>query len=165
MSYTKMLYHIVTATKHRKRIITPRVEEKLFPLMCAVAEKHGGKIIAIGGIPDHVHMAAGVPPKVAVADFVGKVKADSSRLIKRRIPRLDEFKWQRGYGGFSISSFEASRVIEYVLDQKEHHREDTIWEELERVEEQEENEEGWERLLKMADRNTRGPNDHVCLSG
>jgi REP element-mobilizing transposase RayT len=136
-----MCYHIVTATKHRERIITPEVEEILYPLMRTKAKDLGAKILVMGGVEDHVHMAVRIPPKLAVADFVGKVKADSSRVIKKKLRWLDEFKWQKGYGGFTISSFDMQRVLDYVRDQKKHHRDGTLWELMEKIEEDDEDEE------------------------
>jgi hypothetical protein len=43
---------------------------------------------------------------------------------------IDLFNWQTGYGAFSVSESQASRVLNYIRDQKLHHQEQSFEDEL-----------------------------------
>ena len=87
-------------------------------------------LIAIGGMPDHVHLVARVPTNLSVADAVRTIKANSSKWINRREKGM-RFGWQRGYGAFSVSESQTPRVVQYVREQERHHRGRSFEQELE----------------------------------
>ena len=62
-----------------------------------------------------------IPPKLAVADFVGKVKGASSTLMNKSGITDQHFQWQREYGAFSLDRKRLPNHIAYVDAQKEHH--------------------------------------------
>jgi len=41
----------------------------------------------------------------------------------------EKFEWQKGFGGFSYSRSQRNNVIQYIMNQEEHHREKTFREE------------------------------------
>jgi REP element-mobilizing transposase RayT len=82
----------------------------------------GAVLVAMNGMPDHVHMLVSMPASVAVADLVRAVKANSSRWIHERWPQRRKFAWQQGYGAFSVSESATSQVKRYIEEQEEHHR-------------------------------------------
>lgn len=133
MALTIMRYHFVTGTKERAPLITPEVEPELYDSIREAAVEAGGCAIEIGGIEDHVHLVAAVRPDVAPSTFIGKVKGQTSRELAEKHSELEEFAWQTGYGGFTLSPFELGRVRSYVENQKAHHERGTTWEQLERT--------------------------------
>lgn len=133
MSYTRLRYHIITATKRRSPLITPEVESVLYPALQQKAQDKNGHLLQIGGIADHVHMIAVLHPSCAVADFVRAVKAGSSRAANRSAVCEGPFRWQRGYAAFSLNPLNLSRIIAYVARQKEHHRAGRLWAAYERL--------------------------------
>ncbi len=78
-------------------------------------------VIAIGGVEDHVHLLVGFPPTLAVSELVKKVKGSSSRLANSKDDRF--FKWQGGYGAFTVSRRSLDQVADYIRNQEMHHRE------------------------------------------
>jgi REP element-mobilizing transposase RayT len=66
-------------------------------------------------------MAVSIPPKLAVARFVGQVKAFSSARINRAKWIDHTFRWQSEYGAFTVGRRQLERVVDYVERQKEHH--------------------------------------------
>ena len=120
MSYTKFIYHIVTATKNRQPLLKGAVEEMAYSVLRAAAKDANGEIQFIGGIEDHVHAVADIHQTVAVCDFVRDIKAESSKAVGREFPDLG-FEWQIGYGAFTISHYDMGDVVDYVLNQKERH--------------------------------------------
>jgi putative transposase len=129
-TFTRHLYHIVFSTKGRRALLATRFRDELYAYMAGVARNVKGFSVAIGGTSDHVHCLCEVAPSVAVADFVGKVKSNSSRWIERRFKDIGPFDWQIGYGSFTVSESKRQDVVRYIANQTEHHRKRTFAEEL-----------------------------------
>jgi putative transposase len=128
-TFSNLSVHVVISTKDRVPMMTKRVRKRVFPYIGGVTEELGGTVIAIGGMPDHAHLVARLPANMCVADFVRKVKANSSKWINERSMDV-KFAWQRGYGAFSISQSVVSSVAQYVRNQERHHRLRSFEEEL-----------------------------------
>lgn len=136
MAYWQLFYHAVWATKDRQPLITEEIEPIIYKLMREKAVELGGAVFAINGIFDHVHFVGSIPPRIAVADFLGQVKgATSFRLNRQRSPALTKFAWQEKYGVFSFDGKRLPNVVAYVENQKHHHRERTLIPVLERWDE------------------------------
>lgn len=128
-THTRNLIHIVTSTKDRRALPTPPVRAALFPYMIGIAQNLESPLLAINGVDDHVHVLADLHPSIALADFVGKLKANASRWLNAAQPRA-RMAWQRGYGSFSESQSKADYVIAYIHAQEEHHRKTGFQDEL-----------------------------------
>lgn len=129
-TFSRRLYHIVFSTKERRALIMPRVRDRLFQYMSATARKAGARILRAGGTRDHVHLLATVVPHGDVAGFVGKVKANSSRWLRRTFPQMAGFGWQASYSSFSVSESARARVKACLESQQEHHRRRSFGKEL-----------------------------------
>ncbi len=90
----------------------------------------GGTLLDGNGPEDHIHLAAILPATRTVADVLRDVKSSSSRWIHDEFPSLSGFGWQDGYSAFSVSQSVMPRVLEYIGQQKEHHKKMTFEEEL-----------------------------------
>jgi putative transposase len=86
--------------------------------------------LIVGGVDDHVHVLCRLSRKIAIADLIKEVKADSSKWVKKHKLGIAEFTWQSGYAAFSVSPSNASRVKRYIENQKAHHRKTTFQDEL-----------------------------------
>ena len=128
-TFSNLSVHVVFSTKDRIPLITRRVRKRVFPYIGGVIKGLGGTVIAIGGMPDHAHRVARLPTNMCVADFVRKIKANSSKWMNERATDM-KFGWQRGYGAFSISQSVVSSVAQYVRNQERHHRSRSFEEEL-----------------------------------
>jgi REP element-mobilizing transposase RayT len=122
MSYWQLFYHIVWSTKQRQPLITPQIEPLIYDFLRAKAISLGGVVFAINGMEEHVHVVASIPPRIAVAKFVGQLKGVSSAKInKMRGIEEPRFAWQAEYGVFSFDHKRLPNVVAYVNRQKEHH--------------------------------------------
>ena len=83
-------------------------------------------MIAIGGMPDHVHLFVRFPSTISIADFVKYVKGSTSHLLTHRIDPEEFFKWQGSYGVFSVSEKDIPRIKSYIHHQKAHHNNDQV---------------------------------------
>lgn len=133
MPFWKLYYHFVWGTKNRQPLIASAFEADLYRAIAAKAQEMGGIIHAIGGIEDHVHVAASVPPKLAPARFIGDVKGNTSHYVNHVIRPDFEFHWQDDYGVFSFGEKSLSMVVRYIHEQKQHHAAGTLFDLMERM--------------------------------
>ena len=129
----QLYVHLIWATWDRAPLITPEIRERIYPMMQHHASEMGAKVIAIGGIEDHVHVLTRFPSTATIAEIVKHAKGASSNLMTQEIARGEFFKWQGYYGVFTLSKGLVPRVRDYVLNQEEHHRLGRLSEELERT--------------------------------
>ena len=83
-------------------------------------------------MPDHVHLLVKAPTRLSAAQIANQVKGVSSRFVHECLPYNEGFKWQNGYGVFSVGRNQVKGVTDYILNQKQHHAAETIhadWEE------------------------------------
>ena len=118
MSHTRLLYHIVFATKDRFPLIGESWATELHRYLAGIVKEHGGSVIEINGIADHVHLLVSLQPCDFPA-FMRELKSSSSKWAKRHQPK---FSWQRRYGAFTVSESAVDAVRDYIRKQKEHHR-------------------------------------------
>ena len=88
---------------------------------------------AIGGIEDHIHMAASLPPTVEIAQWVGDIKGASSHHINHGPCGLGSLVWQTGYGVVSFGKRDLPWGVDYIKRQREHHAAGRVEERLERI--------------------------------
>ena len=129
-TFTRLLYHVVFSTKSRVPFIDPKVRTELYPLMEGIVRRHKGWLLALGGMPDHVHLLLRLKPDLAIADLVRHVKGGSSKWVHEQVGLCPEFAWQLGYAAFSVSESKEGAVRAYIAKQEAHHRRATFEEEL-----------------------------------
>lgn len=120
-THQQLLYHIVFSTKNRRPTLTDGFREDVFAYMAGICEKIEGTAIKIGGFYDHVHLLIRIPAKIAVANFVGTLKCNTSKHINDTSEKIEKFGWQDGYGAFSVSVSQKERVLKYIENQMAHH--------------------------------------------
>ncbi len=135
MSYWKLYYHFVWGTKNRQPLILASIEADVYRAIAAKAQDMGGFVHAIGGIEDHVHLAASIPPKLAPAKFIGDVKGNCSHFVNHIIKPDFEFYWQDEYGVLSFGEKNLPSVVRYIHNQKQHHADGTLVAAMERMDE------------------------------
>jgi putative transposase len=120
-TYTQISIQAIFAVKGRENIITSNWREDLHRYMAGIIRKES-TLLAVGGWKDHIHVFCGLPPTMAVAEFVQKVKSNSSKWINEQKFVKGKFRWQEGYGAFSYSRSQRDEVINYIMRQEEHHK-------------------------------------------
>ena len=129
-SYVSNLMHCTFSTKERYPMITPELETDLWPYIGGIARKNRMKALAIGGTQDHLHGLLSLPATMDFAKAVQLIKGGSSKWVHDTFAKYRKFEWQDGYGAFSVSQSQLARTIDYINNQKEHHRKRTFEEEF-----------------------------------
>ena len=128
-SLVKNYIHIIFSTKHRQPLINEPIENELHAYIGGVCNKLECHPVKIGGYTDHIHVLCLLSKKVALITLLEEIKSHSSKWIKTKGGDYNNFYWQNGYGAFSVNSTEVDIVIEYITNQKEHHKIKTFQEE------------------------------------
>lgn len=128
-TYTQMYAHIIFSPKGRQNLILPSFEERLYKYLTGIVQKKGQKLIAVNGMPDHIHLFVGFQPSVSISDLVKDVKAYSSKFVNDEHFLPNHFAWQSGFGCFTHSHAQIDVVAQYIMHQKEHHRKKSFREE------------------------------------
>jgi putative transposase len=124
--------HLVWATLNRLPLLTSDIERAVYRCIENEALRLGCNVLAIGGMPDHIHLVVKIPTRLSIASLMNQVKGVSSHFVHERLPYNEGFFWQEGYGVFSVTPGHVRSVIAYVENQKQHHSEDRVhprWEE------------------------------------
>ena len=122
-----IVLHFVWSTFERAPLIRPEIERELYRLIEAQARELGLGVLALGGMEDHLHLVARVPTKVSPAAIMQKLKGVSAQAFRSRLGDDTAFRWQHGYGVFSLSRTHVAPAIRYVERQKEHHDRADLW--------------------------------------
>ncbi len=125
-THQQLLYHIIFSTKNRQRWLTDGLREDVFAYMAGTARELSGFAIKVGGFYDHAHLLVRIPAKIAVSDFVGHLKANTSKHINDTSGVIRKFGWQDGFGAFTVSVSAKDRVVAYIENQMEHHNKQTF---------------------------------------
>ena len=129
-SYVSNLVHYVFSTKGRFPFIDQELESRLWPYMGGIARENGMKALSVGGTTDHVHALVSLPATLSVAKAIQLIKGGSSKWVHDQFPNHRKFEWQEGYGAFSVGASQMMSVINYINNQKAHHRKRTFEEEF-----------------------------------
>ncbi|HEX3383689.1 MAG TPA: IS200/IS605 family transposase [Mucilaginibacter sp.] len=128
-TYTQIHIQCVMAVKYRQSLIQPEWKEQLHKYITGIVQNHDHKMLAINSMPDHLHLFIGFRPTQSLSDLMRLVKGESSEWINLQQFTPAAFRWQEGYGAFSYSRSHVQSVINYVLNQEAHHREQTFLDE------------------------------------
>lgn len=128
-TYTSLHYHFVFSTKNRERWISQEIETRVWSFMGGIARENKMFPLMIGGVDDHVHLLLIAPATLSPSKIAQLIKGGSSSWIHGTFENLKSFKWQDGYGAFSVSKSSIPDVTEYIRNQRDHHRTRTFQEE------------------------------------
>ena len=128
-TYTQIYIQVVFAVKGRQALINHLWEEQLYKYITGTVQNKQQKMLAINGMPDHIHFLIGMKPSCCLSDLVREIKKSSNDFIKEQELTKFQFNWQEGYGAFSYSHSQLDDVIAYIMNQKAHHQKKTFKEE------------------------------------
>ncbi len=128
-TYTQIYIQVVFAVKGRDALIDSAWEEQLYKYITGIVQNKQQKMLAINGMPDHLHFFIGMKPTCCLSDLVREIKKSSNDFVKENNFSKFKFSWQEGFGAFSYNHSQLDAVIAYVMNQKEHHKKKTFKEE------------------------------------
>ncbi|MGH9328003.1 MAG: IS200/IS605 family transposase [Terriglobia bacterium] len=127
-TFSNLLTHVIFSTQDRQPFLTPDLVPDLLAYMGGVVRNLHGKLIESSAPLDHVHFLLSLPATLAIADALRVLKANSSLWVHKARHR-PHFRWQTGYGVFSVSQSNVPAVLKYIRSQEQHHRKVSLREE------------------------------------
>jgi len=128
-TYTQIHIQAVFAVQNRDSIILNTWKDELYRYITGILQNNKHKLLAINGMPDHIHILFGFRPTQSLSDLMQDIKGYSSKWVNDKRFIRSRFSWQEGYGAFSYSVAGVPGIIKYILSQREHHRRITFLEE------------------------------------
>lgn len=128
-TYTQIHIQAVFSVQNRECIILNSWKDELYKYITGIVQNNNHKLLAINGMPDHIHLLIGLRPSQSIADLMQDIKGDSSKWINQNSLVRGKFSWQEGYGAFSYSKAELPNLINYIHNQQQHHKSKTFIEE------------------------------------
>lgn len=125
-TYTQIHIQTIFTVQNRISIITKSFKDQLYKYITGIIQNNGHKVLAINGMPDHVHVFFGMRPNQSLSDLMQDIKGDSSKWLNQKEYVPGKFAWQAGYGAFSYSKSQVNTVIDYIKHQEEHHSRKTF---------------------------------------
>ncbi|MCL2155793.1 MAG: IS200/IS605 family transposase [Leptospirales bacterium] len=132
-TFTQIHIHVIFAVQNRMSLIHKSWQDRLYKYIISIIQKHGHKVLSIGGPPDHIHILFGFRPTQALSNLIQEVKRDSSEWINKERFVIGRFSWQEGYGAFSYSKSHISQLANYIETQEQHHKKRTFLDEYKKI--------------------------------
>jgi putative transposase len=129
-----LFYHLVWGTKQRLPAIDEERAAVLMEMIPGIAREEGALVHAIGTMPDHVHVAISIPPRVAIAQVVSRLKGSTSHRFGHDDREDTWTGWQAEYGVISLTEKSLPHVVEYVRNQPQRHAKQELYMGLEQTE-------------------------------
>ena len=121
-TYTQIYIQVVFTVQNRISLIKTNWQVELYKYITGIIQNNGHKLIAINGMPDHIHIFVGMKPNQSLSDLIQDVKGDSSKWINQKGFVKGRFEWQSGFGAFSYSISQIDNVVNYINCQQDHHK-------------------------------------------
>ena len=132
-TYREITLQIVFAVRFRESLIEDNFREDLHRYINGIIKNHDQKPIIINSMPDHIHILTDLNPNIRLADLVRDIKASSANYINKNRLSRNIFYWQNGYGVFSYGMSQRKRVINYIANQQNHHKDKSFRQEYTRL--------------------------------
>jgi putative transposase len=121
-TYAQIHIQMVFSVQNRHCHISDKWKDELYRYIAGIVRNNNHKLLAINGMPDHIHILIGLRPSQSLSELMKDIKGDSSKWINEKRLVKGRFSWQEGYGAFSYCRGEIIKVIQYINNQLIHHR-------------------------------------------
>lgn len=130
-TFTQILYQIVFGSKDYTDFLDRENQGKLFGYIVGMLNKRNCHSYQVGGYANHIHIVTHLTPTINLADLVREIKKASHEMMARDKTSFPDFPgWQVGYGAFTYHISMKPVLINYVLNQEQHHKGITFREEM-----------------------------------
>jgi putative transposase len=122
-TYTQILYQIVFGSKDYTNFLNRENQGMLFGYIVGMLNKRNCHPYQVGGYGNHVHIVTHLSPTINLADLVREIKKATHEMMVRDKKSFPHFPgWQVGYGAFTYHISMKPVLINYVLNQEQHHK-------------------------------------------
>ena len=83
-TFSQIYVQIVFAVKGRESLISVHWEEELYKYITGIITNKEQKLLAINGMPDHIHILIGMRPSCCLSDLVREIKKASNEFVNQK---------------------------------------------------------------------------------
>ncbi|MDF1546443.1 MAG: transposase [Bacteroidales bacterium] len=121
-TFTQILYQIVFSTKNREKTLNEEGQKRLFTYIWQLLQNKKCHLYRIGGVEDHLHIVTHIHTNIAPALLIKDIKLATCDFIKQEKLFTQFTGWLEGYGAFTYHISAKDNLINYVKNQKKHHK-------------------------------------------
>ena len=133
-SLSRVWLHVVFSTKQRRQFLQcSTFREQMFQMLSYYVRDTGCVSASVGGHVDHVHLLVGATRTITIAKLLEHVKTKTSHWARNVDVGDRTFRWQNGYGVFSVSQSMKEGVDQYIRHQDAHHEKQSYRDEFRRL--------------------------------
>ncbi len=134
MSYTQLYCHIIIRTKWSRNTIPNDKSEMLYRYIFGFVKGKKSKLLKVNGMPDHIHLFVDLHSTLSVAEFVKTLKNSTNTWLKANSKDFPDFEsWGKKYCALTYSKEDKFMIMNYISQQREHHKTETYEEEIRRL--------------------------------
>jgi REP element-mobilizing transposase RayT len=132
-SYRQILYHIIFCTYNRANTLPTDFHDELYKYIWGIIHNKKGFLYRIGGTENHIHILSDLHPTVCLSDYIKDIKTSSNQWMKKsgNFPLFES--WAEGSCSLTYNYKEKDTLIEYIKNQKEHHKKVTFEDEFRKL--------------------------------
>jgi REP element-mobilizing transposase RayT len=121
-TFSQIYMHLIFVVDGRLSMIQTDWESDLYAYISGIITNKNQKLITINGTQNHIHLLVSIRTDCCTSNLVRIIKSNSSKYVNEQKWSSGKFKWQDGYGVFSVSHSQIGKVVKYINNQKEHHK-------------------------------------------
>lgn len=117
-------YHIVWCVKYRHKVLTPKIEKRLYEILNKIAADNSFQILECNGDLDHIHLLINCSPHHYIPDMIKALKGVSARLLMKEYEEELKKKlwgghiWNPSYFVATVSENTEEQIRKYIQNQK-----------------------------------------------
>jgi REP element-mobilizing transposase RayT len=123
IEYNNLYIHFVFTTYNRLPIILEKNRQRIEKYITGIVNNNNCHLYAIYANPEHVHFLVSLNPDIDMENLATSIADSSERFINEHKLYTGLFQWQQSCSAFSVSKRDVDKVCKYILNQKEHHKE------------------------------------------
>ena len=93
-TYTQIHIQTVFAVRKRTGLIQKEWKDELYKYITGIIQAYDHKVLAINGMPDHLHVFFGMRPTQSLSNLMQDIKGSSSKWINDKKFTWERFEWQ-----------------------------------------------------------------------
>jgi putative transposase len=122
--------HVIWSVRGREALLGKAVRRVLFAHMQKEGAEKGIRIVAAGGVEDHIHCLVQLMPAQNLSQVVKSIRASSAGWLNETRLLSTEFGWEEEYYAYSVSPSGVRQVIDFIDKQEDYHKTKTLEVEL-----------------------------------
>jgi putative transposase len=130
MSFVKIWVHVVFSTKYREPSLTKDILYQVKRRIMQNCKQGDIYLQSINGHLDHLHCLVSLGKEQTIASIVKDIKGASAFWLNENFFLYKEFLWQDDYFAISVSESQVQRVVNYIKNQENHHKNQTFIQEI-----------------------------------